>query len=340
MKKLILLFIFLLSGCTRIKLQDYLYPISIGLDYKDNNFYIYYHVVSYSKISKKENESSFDENYESIILKGYGPTIYEALKKVNNITKTSISTTHIRSFIVSTSLINNNENYLSLIKYFYDTNYLRSNINIFSTDSILDVYTASKIIDNTSYSNEINHPTHYLYLEPMNYLNFLKNVYDNRTTYLPFIIIDKNSSSYVEEGETKDNKIIEINGAIFINNKYFKYLSNDKIKGNYYMFNREYIGIEIINKVYMIAKKLTYKTKLKDKIIFSIKLTNCNFYLNNLDIEEAKLLIEDKIKKDINETYINCYDSIDIYHLNDYKNRFNINNKYDVEVIFKQTSFN
>ena len=187
MKKLILLYLILLTGCTRIKIQDYLYPISIGIEYKDNEYTIYFQIVSYSKISKIENESSVDSNYETVIMKGNGSTIYEALKKVNNLTKNAISTTHIRSFIISKSLIENNINYLNIIKYFFDINYLRSNINIFSSDSILEIFKASKIIDNTPYSNEINHPHNYLYLKPINYLNFLKNVYDNRTSYLPYI---------------------------------------------------------------------------------------------------------------------------------------------------------
>jgi hypothetical protein len=136
MKKIILLLTLLLSGCARIKIQDYLYPISIGLDYINNEYIIYYQIVSYSKISKIENESSIDSNYETVIMKGKGKSIYEALKDINYLTKNSISRTHIRSFIVSKNLIENNSKYLSDIKYFFDINYLRSNINIFTTESI------------------------------------------------------------------------------------------------------------------------------------------------------------------------------------------------------------
>ena len=143
MKKIILLLTLLLSGCARIKIQDYLYPISIGLDYINNEYIIYYQIVSYSKISKIENESSIDSNYETVIMKGKGKSIYEALKDINYLTKNSISRTHIRSFIVSKNLIENNSKYLSDIKYFFDINYLRSNINIFTTESILDIYKAS-----------------------------------------------------------------------------------------------------------------------------------------------------------------------------------------------------
>ena len=83
MKKIILLLTLLLSGCARIKIQDYLYPISIGLDYINNEYIIYYQIVSYSKISKIENESSIDSNYETVIMKGKGKSIYEALKDIN-----------------------------------------------------------------------------------------------------------------------------------------------------------------------------------------------------------------------------------------------------------------
>ena len=62
MKKLLIIFCILLTGCSKINMRDYLYPISIGVDYKDEEFTIYMQLVSYSKISKKENESNYDEN--------------------------------------------------------------------------------------------------------------------------------------------------------------------------------------------------------------------------------------------------------------------------------------
>ena len=65
MKKLLIIFCILLTGCSKINMRDYLYPISIGVDYKDEEFTIYMQLVSYSKISKKENESNYDENYET-----------------------------------------------------------------------------------------------------------------------------------------------------------------------------------------------------------------------------------------------------------------------------------
>lgn len=337
MKKIILLIMLLLSGCARIKIQDYLYPISIGIDYKDNEYTIYYQIVSYSKISKIENESSIDSDYETVIMKGEGSSIYEALKDINHLTKNSISTTHIRSFIVSKNIIEESIDYLDKIKYFFDINYLRSNINIFSTSDILEVYKASKIIDNTPYSNEINHPHYYKYIKPSNYLDFLKSVYDNRVSYLPFITINKDNSSYVGQGELKENIIVEIDGAYYINKDSYHYFSNEDILGNYYLFNREHIGIEV-NNAYMNAKKLKFNIKYDDKIIFNIKIINCNFYLNNISIDTAKELFIDKIKKDIDYTYTVSKDIIDIYNLNDYKNRYNLNNNYEVKVTFKNVS--
>ena len=46
-----------------------------------NEYIIYYQIVSYSKISKIENESSIDSNYETVIMKGKGKSIYKALKE-------------------------------------------------------------------------------------------------------------------------------------------------------------------------------------------------------------------------------------------------------------------
>ena len=339
MKKIILLLTLLLSGCARIKIQDYLYPISIGLDYINNEYIIYYQIVSYSKISMIENESSIDSNYETVIMKGKGKSIYEALKDINYLTKNSISRTHIRSFIVSKNLIENNSKYLSDIKYFFDINYLRSNINIFTTESILDIYKASKIIDNTPYSNEINHPHYYEYIKPNNYLNFLKNVFDNRVSYLPYITINKDDSSYIGQGELKENIIVEIDGAYFINLDKYHYLNNDSLKGNYYLFNRENIGIEV-NNAYMNAKKLKFNIKYSDNIIFDIKIINSNFYLNDLSIDTAKELFIDKIKKDIDYTYTLSIDKIDIFNLNDYKNKLNLNSNYEVKVTFKNITSN
>ena len=76
MKKfIILIFTLLLSSCSRIKIQDYLYPISIGIDYKDNEFEIYMQLVSYSLLSKKENEAKFDKKFSEGLAKELGKVL-------------------------------------------------------------------------------------------------------------------------------------------------------------------------------------------------------------------------------------------------------------------------
>lgn len=340
-KYIIILFTLLLTSCSRIKIQDYLYPISIGIDYQNNEFEVYMQLVSYSLLSKKENEANYDENYEMIILNSKGKTIFDALTNLQNLTKNFISTTHIRSFIIGENLIKNRKDYLEIIRAFFDNNYLRSNINIYSTSSIKEVYKAGKIIDNTPYSNEINSPNSFRYLKPMNYLNFLKNIFDNRTAYLPFVIVDKDSTSYVEGGEIKENYIIEIDGAYYINTNSYKYLDNQKLIGNFYFLNKKYARIEIENKFYLDIRKLTHSINYdNDKIIFNIILKNCTFYIYNISYDECLSLLKDKIKKDILYTYNNCYDDIDIFHLNDYKNRYKLNNEYDLNIIIKHVSLN
>ena len=341
MKKILtLIFIFLLSSCSRTKIQDYLYPISIGIDYIDKEFNIYMQLVSYSLLSKKENESNYDENYEIIIMQSKGKTVFDALTNFQNLTKNYISTTHIRSFIIGESLIKNHEDYLEIIRAFFDNNYLRSNINIFSTHSIIEVYKAGKIIDNTPYSNEVNAPNDFRYLKPMNYLNFLKNIYDNRTSYLPFVIIDKDSTSYIENGEIKDNYIIEIDGAYFINFDTYKYINNDKLIGNFYFLDKDNARIEIENKFYLDIRKLTHSISYNNKFIFNIILKNCTFYINDITYDECLNLLINKIKEDINYTYNECYNEIDIFNLNDYKNRYNLNPEYEINIRIKHSSIN
>jgi len=339
-KYLILLLIFLLGGCSKIKIQDYLYPISIGIDYSDKKFKTYMQLISYSLISKNENESSHDENYEIIIMQSEGNTVFEALTSMQNLTKNYISTAHIRSFIIGENLIKNRNDYLEIIRAFFDNNYLRSNINIFSTSSIKDIYKAGKIIDNSPYSNEINSPNDFRYLKPMNYLNFLKNVYDNRTSYLPFVIVDKDSTSYVEGGDIKENYIIEINGAYFINTQYYEYISNDRLIGNFYFLNKKNARIEIKEKFYLDIQKLTHSISYDNKIIFNIKLKNCTFYVYDISYQECIQLLKNKIKEEINYTYAECYDKIDIFYLNDYKNRYKLNSNYDINIEINHTSIN
>lgn len=341
MKKIIIIiFPFLLSSCSNIKVQDYLYPISIGIDYNNSKYQIYMQLVSYSKISKKENESSFDESYEMIILNSEGNTIFDALTKLQNITKDNISTAHIRSFIIGESLIKNNSNYIEIIRAFFDNNYLRSNLNIFSTKSILDIYKASRIIDNTPYSNEINEPSTFRYLKPINYLHFLKSVYDNRCVYLPYIIVDKDSSSYVDDGEIKENYIIEINGAYYIYNNTFKYFNNEQLIGNFYFIKKQNARLEIKDKLYVDIKELKHTISYNNKIIFNIKLKKPTFYIYDINYEEAKNLIREKIKKEIYFTYNECYNEIDIFNLNDYKNRYNLNNEFDINIEIKNATIN
>lgn len=144
MKKIIILIlsIFLLSGCyDNIELNDLAIISGIGIDYKDNNYYLTYEILS---DTKTENNSAM----LSYTVNGKGKSISEAIINTNYKISKKAYFAHLNVLILSENIINGHLD--KITDYILRDNAIRSDFKVLVSNGT----TPEEILKN----NDKNHP--------------------------------------------------------------------------------------------------------------------------------------------------------------------------------------
>lgn len=198
MKKIILIIIILLTGCTKYTdLKDLTIIKSIGIIY-ENKYTIYAQI--YDEIKK-------DSDPKTKIIESNGKTIEEALNNLKNKVNKEIFLSHIDLLILDTKL--DNSNYSEIINYFIHNDEFR---NDFLTILSSDIYT---LLSKTKY-DEIE--------------NFIKS--NNNIKDIANISFEEIANNYLENNQFKItcinyNNYFEYENYFF-NNYSMKRFDNEK----------------------------------------------------------------------------------------------------------------
>lgn len=293
MKKIFILFIILLTGCSDYKeLNDLSLVNSIGIDKDKDNYKICLEILNTDK-----------KNSKNYLIYSKGKTINEAINKANNKSSKKIYGGHLNQLIVSSDVL--------------DTGIIDSFIRLTEVKDEIDIFlskeeTACKILEtNIKKSNQESH-------------KLLDNAkkYSSRTSTSN---IDVFISNYLKKGIDpvistlkidKDNIIID-NIAITNNGKIVKYLDEKETIG--YNFIRNEINIFSIpikyKDDYMTVKINKSKTKnnvykkdnkyiIKTNINIDAYITEYNLDIDltkDKSIEKLEKLTEKELKKYINK---------------------------------------
>ena len=230
MKKIFILFILLLSGCSDYKeLNNLAIVNTIGIDKKDNNYKLCIEVLNTDK-----------ENGKNKIYYSTGKTINEAINKVNNKSPKIIYGGHLDKIIVSKDILNDKK--IDLVDSFFRLTEVKDEFDFFVTkdnDACDIVKSLSKLPNNSS-------------------SRLQKNSKENRSTS-SYTNIDVFISNYLKTGidpvisvlNIKDNEVYIDNIAITKNGKVIKYLDT-----------KESIGYNLIrNEIDKISIPISYKDK-------------------------------------------------------------------------------
>ena len=230
MKKIFILFILLLSGCSDYKeLNNLAIVNTIGVDKKDNNYKLCIEVLNTDK-----------ENGKNKIYYSTGKTINEAINKVNNKSPKIIYGGHLDKIIVSKDILNDKK--IDLVDSFFRLTEVKDEFDFFVTkdnDACDIVKSLSKLPNNSS-------------------SRLQKNSKENRSTS-SYTNIDVFISNYLKTGidpvisvlNIKDNEVYIDNIAITKNGKVIKYLDT-----------KESIGYNLIrNEIDKISIPISYKDK-------------------------------------------------------------------------------
>lgn len=230
MKKIFILFILLLSGCSDYKeLNNLAIVNTIGIDKKNNNYKLCIEVLNTDK-----------ENGKNKIYYSTGKTINEAINKVNNKSPKIIYGGHLDKIIVSKDILNDKK--IDLVDSFFRLTEVKDEFDFFVTkdnDACDIVKSLSKLPNNSS-------------------SRLQKNSKENRSTS-SYTNIDVFISNYLKTGidpvisvlNIKDNEVYIDNIAITKNGKVIKYLDT-----------KESIGYNLIrNEIDKISIPISYKDK-------------------------------------------------------------------------------
>ena len=115
MKKIYLLLIILITGCTKYNdLSELTIIKSIGISY-DNEYYVYAQIIDdNSDINKPKMQ----------VIEGNGKKIQDAFKNIENLINKDIYLSHVDLLVLDNTL--NKENYDNIIDFFINNNHFRN----------------------------------------------------------------------------------------------------------------------------------------------------------------------------------------------------------------------
>ncbi len=287
MKKLIILVILLLSGCSSRSILNTVYISSIGIEYIDNEYIGYFYAPPTKDISK--DQSTDDESIVFTIKDGELVNIFN---KIYSISPTNVNLMHLKTMILSNTFTD----YDGLLNYFKYSTKVSYNFHVLSTDESLDeVYSYKNESNISNLYNIFNSPSLIDYKSAgVSKCHFIKfaNDYTNKYRYnhIPYIKIVNNAEEFDLQvsGYTSNSTIYDSDTFIGIDlltntNKEISHNNNVILLYDYKL------KYEIIDNVYnfnisFIKKDVTGIVDIKDYIV-----SNLEVYLDTLIQEEGSL---------------------------------------------------
>ena len=193
MKKILLLIIFITTGCTQYTdLKDLSIIKSIGIEYHDT-YTIYAQV--YDVINKNNNPTTK-------IIKAYGKTIKEAFINLKTISNKKLYYSHTDLLIFDTLLQNNN--YDEIINYIINNNDFRNDYLVIVSSDVYNTLDNSKYDEIESLIKTNNLTT------KINFINLINDYINNKAFIISKIDYD-NNIVYNGNYKYKNNKLERLN---------------------------------------------------------------------------------------------------------------------------------
>ena len=196
MKKIFiyLLLLVFLSGCWDVSESErMLYLHGIGVDYKDGEFHVYFQVISFMNVAKKD-EGIDQELMQAEVGFAKGKTINEAITNLYKATDEILFWGHLTVIIITDDMITNG-NLNILLNSFTRHHDTRYNTWVYVTDKplkdfFIETPILRKAISLTKMANPINSFEKQSFIEPVNVRKLLIKLNEpNHVVTLPYIEI-------------------------------------------------------------------------------------------------------------------------------------------------------
>ena len=342
MKKILLIIMFLLCGCsTQINPRKVAYPFSVYLFKNDENFQKLtntddkYGVALLSSTPYKsatvELESGLD--VKLFIAINTGETYAEALTNIHIEGCNMVNLHYVKSLILHHNLLNELELEKAL-SFIYFNNVIRPNIYLYTTNkNYKEIYNVTATNGKSPYFNMINSnifPADFERMKQVTLNDFLTSYLDkNRSTYLIDLDITTNNEFIKENEDLIGNAQYKVKGLFYTTlnreESLFEYLEINKLEGlSYYNKCTSYNFQTSDNNYQIFLEEIDIIRNIKtNHLTFNIK-ASVHSSLFDMNTNYIKNNIKEKITNDILNTYNYAKElNIDIYHMYDYALRQN-----------------
>ncbi len=290
MKKigLLIIIIFFFTGCTSYtELNDLLIVNTIGISKEDNEY-----IVTIATVDT--NNYRNNNNYEKIIYTEKDEKLTQAFNKLYLSLDKEIYIYHLETLVLSSTLnyqdINNINSYFNNIK-----NNRNSFVITYTNSNIEDILKNNTNINSLLKINSNNYSLAY----PITYEKYLKNLNNDKYSFLPTINID-------------NNKLKVYGYSYFYNNKYINLLTEEE-SISYNILNNyvNSINLSINNEFYSITN-----IDCNDKLHSKKNIININSSVYSK--EDNYVNIYNRYLKKILKNFIDKYSYYQEYKINTY----------------------
>lgn len=303
------------TGCWDIKeIQDMIYLNAVGLDYVDGQYVVYGQSADFASVAKQENGKPTEEA-QVWIGKGKGSTLNEALFDLYSTAQLRLFWGHITAIVLSESFIQDGlQAVFDLIGRYSE---VRANIWIYSTnDPVEHILSTTSFFGYSSLHSLLHEPMDPYHqnslIEPLYLFRFISDYTERgKTTLLPSLTVN-NEQWKVSD---KNHPMLSIDGIYIFQRGVFKgRLNIEDLKGLAWMnenTTRSQLTLRKKDRVFaeLIIQdpKINIKATIvsgKPKFEIDVKLeARVNELLEKISENEIIELVEEKIQKDIIDTY-------------------------------------
>lgn len=326
MKLILLILLFFLTGCvTKGSFNDTIYVDSIGIDYQDDNYVVYFHISNPTTlITQEQGAGNVEIKYS--VASSIGDTIFRAISNIRKNTSFNLRLGLVKSMIL-TENVYNTKHIDEIYRYLKSTHEIFPTFKVFYTDSsIKDIFSISNPKATSPFFSLIGEDITNALLPNKNYSRFISEYFEKTLTlYVPILKLDKK----LWNDEDKPITSLSIDGICALNKS-----NNQKVEANI----KDYPGL-----LYLQSDKISNQTieiNIKNKFLIEFDYYNIDFDFNNgviinittvinllnsqLDKQEVIVDIEKTILNDIKAVYEYFKaNDIDILNIDDYLYRIN-----------------
>jgi len=334
MKKINIFIIFILSltltGCMKsLSFTSYLFPDSIGIEYKEGKYQVSTLITNPLANVNFETSSTLFPNL--LLITATGDSINEAFQKLRVGEQESLSPVHLKSIVLNKSIFEETSTtYEDILKTLIQNPNHNLKIWIYITEEdIQEVYSVKSFMNSSPYFSALNFPS---YKEmsnlcyPVNLITSANEYFSGRVTYLPMVSIEKNSikQENVEEDTLEEKRTYSFKEMCFISKKEtFTCLKENQLLGYKWLQGIDDIDYNLDRLSFGVKKNKISRKYKNDKMLISLKLSIYIYdNIDSLSKEEIVLGVENKIKEELELLGKVSYEhQIDFFNVKDYYKR-------------------